>query len=206
MKKAGIVFISLGAAALFTAVAISGTVALMQTNRTINNHLVSGDYKATLYLTSLVQDEFTATGAIAPSTVDLSTYQGYEAGKGVNLSVYGEDIFNIERIVPTMSGTATFSLTNTGNVPFVYNANVINTVGYVYNEASHSYDASDDVALLSQLTITMNDENTEKKLTPSQTANFSVSYLFPDLANNNDAINQKVTFDISVTTTQVVKE
>lgn len=183
-------------AVLFASVGIGATLALYTSEKTINVHLYSGSLSASLYMTEMVRDELDNEGHyIVDNPVDLSTYQGYEEGKGVNLSVYTGKIFSDIKLVPGMTGTATFKLYNTGDIAFNASVSMVNLVG-------------DDTAFYDQLVISAPEGSHE--VAKDSTYEFTASYEFTDLGvdeehvgKNNNAMNQNVSFDISVLCTQI---
>lgn len=206
MDKKEKILMGLGSAMVFAAISVGGTVALFQTDFDVNTHLDTGGYHAMLYLTKLNEDKLTADG-IANADVDLTAKAGYEAGKGVNLSTYKGEIFDVENIVPTMTGKADFKIINTGNVPF--NAQTsLSSFKYFVKDAEKGWVEDANAAIKDQIKFTgLTTDASDPILVPANggEAEFSVSFLFEDLENNNDAMEQRVTFDIFVTTVQVTK-
>jgi predicted ribosomally synthesized peptide with SipW-like signal peptide len=188
--------------AIFGGLAIGSTAALFTSQRTISNHLVTGSLKANLYLTSLVEDETDDKGQIVSVTKDLSTYTGYEADNGVNLVTNTDEVFKAEKIVPTMTGKGTFTLVNAGSIAFTYAVNTTNVKYYTYQDGTYTEDPN--AALKDQLEFKVEGVESGTVL-KGEKATFTVSYLFKDVENNNDAMDEKVSFDIQVVATQVVK-
>lgn len=207
MKMKEKVLTGLASAALFGTLAVGGTVALFSTEAKVTGHLVTGNYQASLYLTDLTQDEITSEGKLASVEEDLTKYDGYEAGSGVNLSVYTGEIFSAERIVPTMTGEATFRLINRGDVAFTYRVEMSELRYYAYDSANGAYAEKADAALKDQIKFTglTEDAPVTGEIAPGKDASFKVAYEFLDMPTNNDAMNQKATFDVRVTTVQVTK-
>lgn len=183
-------------AVLFASVGIGATLALYTSEKKVNVHLYSGSLSASLYMTEMKRDELDDEGHyIVDNPVDLSTYEGYEEGKGVNLSVYSGAIFSDIKLVPGMTGSAKFKLYNTGDIAFNASVSMVNLVG-------------DDTAFYDQLVISAPEGSQE--VAKDSTYEFTASYEFTDLGvdehqvgNNNDAMNQEVSFDISVLCTQI---
>lgn len=197
MKKRTPIIGSIMAATMFMSIAVGTTLALYTSNKSVNVHLISGSLEAELYLTSMVRDELDEDGLwLVDQEVDLTGKTGYEDGKGVDLSVNTEEVFSDILLVPGMTGTATFRVYNTGDVAFNY------TVALVNKEADAELDA--------ELEITS--PTAAAQVTVDSYSEFQVSYVFTDLGVdndgvglNNDAMDQSVSFDISVLCTQVAK-
>lgn len=191
MKKRTPIIGSILAATMFLAIGVGTTLALYSSNKTVNVHLVSGSLDAELYMTNMVRDELDSDGLwIVDEEVDLSVKTGYVADKGVDLSVNNEEVFSDIKIVPGMKGSASFKLYNTGDVAFNYTVSIINQ--------------EHDDELYAQLEIEYPDETGLLKI--GEDVEFSVSYEFLDQDDNNDAMGQSVSFDISVLCTQVARD
>lgn len=192
---------SLSALVVFASVSIGTTFALFTSSKTVTNHLtISGGVKASVYLTALSYDSLTDKGLIQSNTVDLSTYsEGYEESKsGVDLSKYKDAIFPDTPIAPTMTGSATFTLYNTGDMAFNY------TITPTYKDKDgNSLDASSE--LRRQIVFTIADENTSTTIEKDGHQQVTVSYSFIDDKKNNDLISQSITLDLLFNVTQVTK-
>jgi len=190
MKKRTPIIGSILAATMFLSIGIGTTLALYTSDKTVNVHLVSGSLDAGLYLTNMTRDELKADGTwLVDKKVAIEEWTGYDADKeGVDLEVYSEALFEDVLLVPQMKGSASFKLYNYGDVAFTYTVSVVN------ESATNE--------LREQLTITKPEK--AGTLLVGQSVEFTVSYEFQDLtAVNNDAMDQTVTFDISVVCTQV---
>ena len=112
MKRRTKIVGAIMAAALFGSIFVGSTLALYSTAKKVNNHIVSGDFHAMLYLTGLQQDVLNANGTIAEDQViDLSNYVGYDDTlQAVNLAEYNNEVIAIDKIVPTMEGKADFKI------------------------------------------------------------------------------------------------
>ena len=190
MKKSTPIIGSILATTMFVSIGVGTTLALYNTEKKVNVHLVSGSLSAELFMNEIVRDELDNSGQwIKDKTVDLSGYEGYDAEKGVDLSVFSGEIFSDILIVPEMQGHATFTLYNTGDVAFNYSVSII--------------DKTSDPELLEQLEITYPTQ--AGTVLAGQSASFEVSYEFLDDEDNNDAMDQHVKFDVSVLCTQVAR-
>ncbi len=188
------------------AIAIGTTYSLFTNKKDINTHLViSGDLKAELYLKELKQDVLNGDGLIETQTVDLSTLKDSSGanlvptdGKGVPLLNYAGKIFDNVKLVPTMCGSATFLLCNTGDVAFDY---VVETTTKAY-----ASDGNEDsqAAILSQIEWTF-DIPESKQIAKAGSNEITVSYEFKNLANNNDAQEQSMDLDITFKLSSVTK-
>lgn len=191
---------------IFGSLVAGSTYALYESERTVNQHLITGDFKAGLYLESLQKDYLDANGLIATETVDLTQYSEYETDKGVNLVDYKGDVFTFDGVIPTMTSTATFAIYNTGNVAFQYSAEIVGHKGYVYDSETSKYVESSGAAILSQIeTKIVTSEGQDNVVNPNEKVTFEVTCEFKDLPNNNEAMNQQFAFDILVKCIQVVK-
>ena len=211
MKRLTKILVSVFSAGLFASLVVGSTLALYASEKTVNNHLVSGDMQAMLYLKELKNDVLENNGHITEDVaVDLSGYAGYEenlsyvdadeqtvAFNGVNLSTYDDEVFQVEKIVPTMRGSAEFIIMNNGSdsasdsVAFEFQIELKNKEG--------------DAELVDQVEVTL--ENAEwsgnDNYVESQHGHsFTVKWEFLDQDDNNDAMNQGLSFDIQVTCVQ----
>lgn len=214
---------SIMAAALFGAVFAGSTLALYTSTKTVNNHLISGNFQAMLYLTGLEHDELDNQGLIQQHVYSLeseSPYKdGYEAFKyendddpenelaedhGVNLSTYAGEIFMVEKIVPTMEGKATFALLNNGDVAFDYTISALTIKGYKWDSTEEKWVEDAESKLVEQVTVESTYSTSGRVLKHGRT-NFELTFKFEDENDNNDAMNQKMTIDFTVLCTQVTK-
>lgn len=202
------------ASGLFASVAVGSTLALYSTQKTVNNHLVSGGMEAELYLLELKNDVLNNDGTLTlDNPVDLTGYDGYTAetisyvnhdtsaqsshAGGVDLETYTGEVFAVENIVPTMKGSGLFLIKNAADtesndsVAFTFNVEVTNATG--------------GAKLIEQVDIDIKnatwDANTVLK--SGEGLSFSIEWEFKDLETNNDAMDQTINFDIKVTCTQV---
>lgn len=189
MKKRTPIIGSILAATMFLSIGIGTTLALYTSEKSVNVHLVSGSLDAGLYLTNMTRDELTEDGEwIVDKEVAIEEWEGYDADKkGVDLEVYSEALFEDVKLVPQMKGSASFILYNYGDVAFNYTVSVVN-------------ESADD-ELSEQLTITKPEKT--GTLLVGKSVEFELSYEFTSSEDNNDAMDQTVTFDISVVCTQV---
>ena len=191
---------SLSALVVFASVSIGTTFALFTSSKTVTNHLtISGGVKASVYLTALSYDSLTDKGLIQSTNAELSTYEGYDSSKsGVDLSKYTKAIFPDTPIAPTMTGSATFTLYNTGDMAFNY------TITPTYKDKDgNSLDASSE--LRRQIVFTIADENTSTTIEKDGHQQVTVSYSFIDDKKNNDLISQSIILDLLFNVTQVTK-
>jgi hypothetical protein len=190
MKKRTPIIGSILAATMFVSIGVGTTLALYNSQKTVNVHLISGSLSAELYMKEMVRDELDSDGLwIKDKDIDLSGYEGYDQQKGVDLSVFSGEIFSDILIVPEMQGHATFTIYNTGDVAFNYSVSII--------------DKTSDEELKEQLEITYPTQ--AGVVLAGQSAEFDVSYEFLDDEENNDAMDQHVRFDVSVLCTQVAR-
>lgn len=188
---------SLATIVAFGGLAIGMTYSLFTSEKKINTHVVvSGNLQAKLYLKELKQDVLNSDGVITTQTVDLSTLKDTdgnnlvpETGKGVDLEKYSGKIFDNVKLVPTMEGSATFYLYNSGDVAFDY---TIETSKVAYKADGTS---DDKAAVLSQIEWTVN-EPESNQVNKGVGAEITVSYKFNNSENNNAAQQQSMDFDI----------
>ncbi len=188
---------SLAAIVAFGGLAIGMTYSLFTSEKKINTHLVvSGNLQAKLYLKELKQDILDENGLITSNTVDLSTLKDKtgdnlvpETGKGVDLENYDGKIFDNVKLVPTMEGSATFLLYNSGDVAFDY---TIETTKTAYLKDGTK---DDKAAILSQIEWTVAEPDS-KQVNKGVGAEITVSYKFNNSENNNSAQEQSIDFDI----------
>ena len=194
---------SLSALVVFASVSIGTTFALFTSSKTVTNHLtISGGVKASVYLTALSYDSLTDKGLIQSNTVDLSTYsEGYEESKsGVDLSKYKDAIFPDTPIAPTMTGSATFTLYNTGDMAFNY------TITPTYSATDASGESLTDLTEIKrQIVFTIADDNTSTTIEKDGHKSVTISYSFIDDKKNNDIASQSISLDLLFDVTQVTK-
>ncbi len=186
--------------------AIGATYSLFTSEKDINTHLViSGNLKAELYLKELKQDVLDENGLIKSQTVDLSTLKDKDgnnlvpdAEKGVSLVNYDGKIFDNVKLVPDMTGQATFLLANVGDVAFDY---TIETSKIAYKEDG-TVDST--AAIMSQIEWKVVEPD-NKQVYKGATSLITVSYEFKDLENNNDAQKQSMDLDITFKLSSVNK-
>lgn len=195
-KKLGIIGAAVAAVA-FGGLAVGTTYAIFTANKSKNVHIQTGSLDAKLYLTSLVRDEVDSQGLwVVDKEVDITDWEGYEEGKGVDLSVYSGYVFDGILLIPGMTGTATFRLYNTGNIAFNYSVDKV-----IDNENS-------DPELVDDMIITC---PTSSGLVLSEGySDFTFGYEFRDDGlddngdgANNDAMGQTMSLDILVRCSQV---
>lgn len=200
---------SLACLAIFGGVSVGTTYSLFTQDKDINNHIeVSGDLNAKLYLKELKQDILDEDGLIKSNTVDLTTLKDkngdpltYKEGKGVDLENYTSSIFSEVKLVPTMEGSATFILSNEGDVAFNYSITKSITC---YNKEGN-IDTSAAIASQISWSVTPNN-NVSQLVKKGQTSTITVSYKFEDDVNNNDAMSESMDLDIHFSLTSVTKE
>lgn len=188
---------SLATIVAFGGLAIGMTYSLFTSEKKINTHLVVSDnLKAKLYLKELKQDILDDNGVIKSSTIDLSTLKDNtgaslvpETDKGVNLENYEGKIFENVKLVPTMEGSATFLLYNSGDIAFNY---TIETTRTAYT-ADGTKD--DNAAILSQIEWKVT-EPENKQVNKGVGSEITVSYKFNNSESNNLAQEQSIDFDI----------
>lgn len=208
MKKSTTVKFAASAAALVAAggIAIGTAYALFTSERGVSTHLViSGNLKAELYLKELKQDVLDEDGLIRSQTVDLSTLKGKNgeslapvAGKGVSLTDYDGKVFDGVKLVPTMEGSATFLLENTGDVAFDF---TIETTKTAYDSEGK---ADSKAAILSQIEWAV-EEPESKQVLKGSSKEIKVSYTFKDLESNNLAQEQTMDLDVVFKLASVTK-
>lgn len=202
------------ASGLFASVAVGSTLALYSTEKTVNNHLVSGGMEAELYLLELKNDVLNNDGTLSlDQPVDLTGYNGYtnatinyvnhdtsaqgsHAG-GVDLETYTGEVFAVERIVPTMKGSGLFLIKNAADTET--NDSVAFTFDVEITDPTGGEDLIDQV----DIQIKGASWNANTVLKSGEGLPFSIEWEFKDLNDNNDAMNQTINFDIKLTCTQV---
>ncbi len=198
-KKPAIIklIISLVTIIAFGGVSIGLAYLVLKSDNEVKTHIVvSGNVEAKLYLKELKQDIFDGEGKITNETIDLSTLKDKDGNylvpdkeKGVNLENYNGKIFNNVKIVPTMEGSATFYLYNTGSYAFEYS---IETSKTAY-KADGTQDSSAEILSQVEWTITKPESN---QVSVKNGIEITVSYKFNDLSDNNLAADESMDFDI----------
>lgn len=199
---------SLGAIALFGGIALGTTYSLFTSSKKVNTHIQIADkdsIKASLYLKELKQDVLASDGTIEKDHDMLSTItdssgatispnnDGY-----VDLTDYKGSIFSSVKLVPTMTGKATFLLKNNGNIAF----------DYVIQDTRTAYLAdgtkSETAKILDQVTLATDipENATIKK---GEEAEITVSYVFKDSEDNNDVMSQTIDLDLVFVVSSVTR-
>ncbi len=198
---------SLGCIAVFGGLAVGTTYSLFTTSKSINTHLTiagSDSIKATLYLKELKQDVLDTDGMIKEQDM-LSTIKD-ESGNViapdetthlVDLTNYKGQIFSTVKLVPTMKGTATFVLKNTGDVAFNYTVNVTKT----------ALDKNDvnDTELENQLIFTTPEAQPTDSVKKGGEQEITISYEFKNDTKNNLVMGSTFSADLTFKLSSVTK-
>lgn len=196
--------LAIGRSGICAGVAIGGALALFTLEEKVTNHLVVGTgLKAGLYLTSLEKDILDENGLIKKQKVDLpSSYpDAYDSTKeGVDLSKYSGDVIDVDYLAPTMGGEAMLRLYNLGDIAFTFTVTT-NKVGYDSNGEENS-----SIAALKQIDWTAEAKDNVTQVYKGGYADIELSYYFNDQENNNEAMGQKVSLDVTIHATQVTSE
>ncbi len=199
---------SLAAIAIFGGIAIGTTYSVFTSFKKVNTHIeIAGNdtLKASLYLKELKQDILAEDGTILKDQNMLSTItdssgetiQSDERGY-VDLTGYTGSIFSTVKLVPTMQGTATFVLVNTGDLAF----------DYVIEDTRKAYkaDGTEDVnaKIVDQVVFksTLPENTTLKK---GESEEISISYVFNDSEENNDVMGESISIDLTFKISSVTR-
>ncbi len=199
---------SLAAIAIFGGIAIGTTYSVFTSSKKVNTHIeIAGNdtLKASLYLKELKQDILAEDGTILKDQNMLSTItdssgetiQSDERGY-VDLTGYTGSIFSTVKLVPTMQGTATFVLVNTGDLAF----------DYVIEDTRKAYkaDGTEDVnaKIIDQVVFksTLPENTTLKK---GESEEISISYVFNDSEENNDVMGESISIDLTFKISSVTR-
>ncbi len=190
---------SLCAAALFGGIAVGTTYSVFTSSKKVNTHIEIGgkdSLKASLYLKELKQDVLADDGTILADQDMLSTItdssgqtiapdeRGY-----VDLAGYTGFIFSSVKLVPTMTGKATFVLVNTGDLAFDY---VIEDTRKAY-KADGSEDATAKIVDQVVFKSTLPESTTLKK---GESQEITLSYVFLDKEDNNEVMSESIDIDL----------
>ncbi len=199
---------SLGAIALFGGIALGTTYSLFTSSKKVNTHIQIADkdsIKASLYLKELKQDVLASDGTIEKDCDMLSTITNNsgeiispDKNGYVDLTDYKGSIFSTVKLVPTMTGKATFVLKNNGTIAF----------NYVIQDTRSAYLAdgtkSETAKILDQVTLATDipESTTVKK---GEEAEITVSYVFKNSEDNNDVMSQTIDLDLVFVVSSVTK-
>ena len=201
MRKKRALLVSCSIIMLCMCIIVGSTYALFTDSATVKNHLKAGNLDVTLTRTNLeyrVLDEY---GMLKTTTV--GTTEDFTGATGEN--VFGIDATDM-KIVPGSYFDATMELANGGNVAFNYMVTIKLISGsnalaeQIDVTITHPDNTKTEVSLdqlIAGLEITV---GTMKNGDTVQT--FGVRVDFPDQADNNDAKDLAVVFDLIVTATQ----
>lgn len=194
---------SLGCIAVFGGLAVGTTYSLFTSQKKVNTLLTiagSDSIKATLYLKELKQDVLNDDGMIETQDM-LSTTIKKASGDVilpdsttgyVDLTDYDYEkypIFSTVKLVPTMTGTATFVLKNTGDVAFDYTVNVTKT--------ALDKDGDTDDELARQIVFKSPEGQSTESVKKGGEKEITISYEFLNDQKNNDVMES--TFSASLT-------
>ncbi len=192
--------LSLLAAALFGGIALGTTYSVFTSSKSVNTHIeIAGkdSLKASLYLKELKQDVLANDGTILIDQDMMSTIKDVSGEsivpdkRGyVDLSLYSGSIFSTVKLVPTMQGSATFVLVNTGDLAF----------DYVIEDTRKAYkaDGSEDknAKILDQVVFHSSLPETTS-LKKGESEEITLSYVFNDLNENNDVMGESISIDLT---------
>lgn len=189
VKRMSALIIACIAVALCVSLMAVGTYALFSETVTVSGHLQSGELDATLSRVKLVKNELSTEGFIESNT-DNSIVPDHQLTNVFDLS-------STDKIAPGCSYVATMRIANNGDVAFGYYIKLDITKGAATN-------------LINQLvvevkangkTIAIGSGFTSAPIgvvAAGKYADFTVSVSFAHSANNNNAENQEVAFDLTV--------
>lgn len=193
--------LAIGCSVICAGVAVGGTLALFTSEKTVTNHLVVGaGLKAGLYLTSLEKDVLDENGLITRQDVNLATsYPGaYDSAKeGVDLSKWDGDVITVDYLAPTMGGEATLRLYNLGDIAFTF---TVTTSKKGYDSDGKE---NQSAAALNQIDWASEAKGSVSQVNKGAYADIKLAYYFNDQNDNNEAMGQKVSFDVTIKATQV---
>lgn len=199
---------SLAAIAIFGGIAIGTTYSVFTSSKKVNTHIeIAGQdtLQASLYLKELKQDILAEDGTILKDQNMMSTIID-SSGKAIesdergykDLTGYTGSIFSTVKLVPTMQGTATFVLANTGDLAF----------NYVIEDTRKAFkaDGTEDVnaKIVDQVVFksTLPENTTLKR---GESKEISISYVFNDSDENNDVMGQSIEIDLTFKISSVTR-
>jgi len=196
-SKRSKILLSIGLLAGCIGISVGATFALFTSTKTINNHIKTGSFKAGFFLTELKYDQISGA-SIAEHTEDLTTWTGYTAGEGVDLSIYAGEVIKVEKFCPTMGGYAMFKVSNPGDIPLTYTLEVINKTATDKdgNDVSSQFD---DV-----MTVAITGTSTEVIPVGGSVTTNKLEFNFKSEAGD-DWQMATFNFDIQLSATQITK-
>lgn len=205
-KKRRSVLMSVMTVMLCLTLIAGGTYALFSDQVTLTTHLKAGTLDITLERIKLVTKTIDNDSGYLKD--NDPSFEKVDFSKPTNRNVF--DIDSGHKIVPGCSYTATLQLTNKTDVAFAYWIEIINR-DFNGLELADQLEVSVKLGegneaskILSQGLTVGSSSNPIGILTKTSSAVFDVSLVFADLANNNDAMNQSLNFDVVVHAVQVV--
>ena len=197
---------------------IAGTYALFSDSATMKTHLQAGTLDAQLLRKGYKTQLLGANGYMQTETHTDNPYLDVsklptdpKASDYVN--VFGMDV--TDRIAPTATLSADMQIKNNGSVAFIYEISISPVAGYgadLLDQLSLTLTVDGNVytAQAGQLVLKGTPDNEGKvpadwHVSAGQAKDFTVTVTFADQADNNDAQDQMVVFDLTVTAVQATK-
>ncbi len=201
MKRNRILLLACSVILLCTCIITGVSYALFTDSVSVNNHLQAGKLDVTLTRTDLTYCILNDEGVLETVTVDSDL--DFTSSTAEN--VFGIDASDM-KVVPGSYFVAKMKMGNNGNVAFTYDVSISllegnNALAEQLTVTVTHPDGSTTVKKLSQLTngLTVTAGTMDKSDTAQE---FTVSVSFDNVANNNDAMDQSVVFDLVVTAEQ----
>lgn len=205
-KKRRSVLMSVMTVMLCLTIVAGGTYALFSDQVTLTTHLKAGTLDITLERIKLVTKTIDNSSGYLKE--NIPNYEIVNFSKPTDRNVF--DIDSGHKIVPGCSYAATLKLTNNTDVAFAYWIEIINRdlngleLADQLKIAVKIGEGEEASEILSKGLMVGSASDPIGVLTKTNSTVFDVSLVFRDLANNNDAMNQSLNFDVVVHAVQVI--
>ncbi len=197
---------------------IAGTYALFSDSATMKTHLQAGTLDAQLLRKGYTTQSLDANGYLQTDVHTDSPYLDVsnlptDVNASNYVNVFGMDLN--DRIAPTAQMSADMQIKNNGSVAFVYEIEIVPVAGYgadLLDQLSLSvtvngttYGAEAGVLVLKGTPDQEGKVPADWHVFAGQAKDFTVTVSFADQADNNDAQDQTVVFDLTVKAVQATK-
>jgi predicted ribosomally synthesized peptide with SipW-like signal peptide len=197
---------------------IAGTYALFSDSATMKTHLQAGTLDAQLLRKGYTTQTLDSRGYLQTETHTDSPYLDVSAlpadpTASDYVNVFGMDLS--DRIAPTATMSADMQIKNNGSVAFIYEIEIVAVTGagadlldqlalsITIGGKTHKVDAG--VLVLKGTPDSQGRVSADWHVAAGTAKDFTVTVSFADLANNNDAQDQTVVFDLIVRAVQATK-
>ena len=193
-------------------ISVLGTYALFSDSVTVSNHLQAGNLELKLERTNLVYSELNQEGYL--EDYEVNTVVDFTSTNSSTANVF--DLEDETLIVPGSEYEATMKISNNGSVAFGYwisinftsqASDLADQVSIIVTTYDEQGNETEHVRSLSEgLTLGSDANPLGSVAVGSTSATFKVKIVFENVAENNDAQNDKASFDLVVNAIQLTEK